>query len=197
MLLPARTDTKWFHEFIYHKHEIRFIKGRLKFNDGKNNAPFPSMLVIMKQVVKIAKGQIKQAQIKIDKDQFEKLCGLQCTETEIIGYFGISKDTLIRWCKETYNMDFANIYEQKKGTGKIALRRFQMQQAEKNPTMAIWLGKQYLNQTDKIETNNEIKLPVFNIEVTDNKELEKEFEKYETDTETNQVIKKDNRAKLK
>lgn len=48
MLLPARTDTKWFHEYIYNKHEIRFIKGRLKFNDGKSPAPFPSMLVIMK-----------------------------------------------------------------------------------------------------------------------------------------------------
>lgn len=48
MLLPARTDTKWFHNFIYKKHEIRFIKSRLKFNDGKQSAPFPSMIVIMK-----------------------------------------------------------------------------------------------------------------------------------------------------
>lgn len=48
LLLPARTDTKWFHEFIYNKHEIRFLKGRLKFNDGESNAPFPSMLVIMR-----------------------------------------------------------------------------------------------------------------------------------------------------
>lgn len=48
MLLPARTDTKWFHDYIYKQHEIRFIKGRLKFNDGKNNAPFPSMVVIMR-----------------------------------------------------------------------------------------------------------------------------------------------------
>ena len=47
-LLPARTDTKWFHDFIYNKHEIRFIKGRLKFNDGKQPAPFPSMIVVMK-----------------------------------------------------------------------------------------------------------------------------------------------------
>ena len=46
MLLPARTDTKWFHNFIYHKAEIRFIKGRLKFGGCKNSAPFPSMLVI-------------------------------------------------------------------------------------------------------------------------------------------------------
>ena len=50
MLLPARTDTKWFHDYIYNKHEIIFIKGRLKFNDGKQPAPFPSMLVIMKEV---------------------------------------------------------------------------------------------------------------------------------------------------
>jgi site-specific DNA-methyltransferase (adenine-specific) len=47
MLLPARTDTKWFHNYIYKKHKIEFIKGRLKFNDGKQSAPFPSMLVIM------------------------------------------------------------------------------------------------------------------------------------------------------
>jgi phage N-6-adenine-methyltransferase len=46
MLIPARTDTIYFHQYIYHKSEIRFIKGRLKFGDSKNAAPFPSMLVI-------------------------------------------------------------------------------------------------------------------------------------------------------
>ena len=49
MLLPARTDTKWFHNYIYHKAEIRFIKGRLKFGGCKNAAPFPSMVVIFKR----------------------------------------------------------------------------------------------------------------------------------------------------
>ena len=48
MLIPARTDTKWFHDYIYGKHEIRFIRGRLKFSNSKENAPFPSMIVIMK-----------------------------------------------------------------------------------------------------------------------------------------------------
>lgn len=48
MLLPARTDTKWFHEYIYNKSEIRFIKGRLKFGDSKNSAPFPSMVVVFR-----------------------------------------------------------------------------------------------------------------------------------------------------
>ena len=46
MLLPARTDTRWFHEYIYGKAEIRFIRGRLKFGGSKNSAPFPSMVIV-------------------------------------------------------------------------------------------------------------------------------------------------------
>ena len=48
LLLPARTDTKWFHDYIYNKAEVRFIKGRVRFGDGKGNAPFPSMVVVMR-----------------------------------------------------------------------------------------------------------------------------------------------------
>lgn len=46
MLIPARTDTRWFHDHIYNKAEIRFIKGRLKFGESNCSAPFPSMIVI-------------------------------------------------------------------------------------------------------------------------------------------------------
>ena len=46
MLIPARTDTKYFHDYIYGKAEIRFIRGRLKFGQSKNPAPFPSMVVV-------------------------------------------------------------------------------------------------------------------------------------------------------
>ena len=49
MLLPARTDTRWFHEYIYGRAEIRFVKGRIKFGGGKANAPFPSMVVIFRR----------------------------------------------------------------------------------------------------------------------------------------------------
>lgn len=49
MLIPARTDTKWFHDYIYGKAEIRFVKGRLKFGGSKQGAPFPSMVVIFKE----------------------------------------------------------------------------------------------------------------------------------------------------
>ena len=47
-LIPSRTDTKWWHEYIMKANEIRFIKGRLKFNNMKNYAPFPSCIVIFK-----------------------------------------------------------------------------------------------------------------------------------------------------
>lgn len=47
-LLPARTDTRWFHDYIYKKHEFDLLKGRLKFGNCKNSAPFPSMIVIFK-----------------------------------------------------------------------------------------------------------------------------------------------------
>lgn len=47
-LIPSRTDTKWWHEFCMKAEEIRFIKGRLKFDDHKNSAPFPSAVIIFR-----------------------------------------------------------------------------------------------------------------------------------------------------
>ena len=47
MLIPARTDTSYFHEYIYKKaREVRFLRGRLHFNEAKAGAPFPSMIVV-------------------------------------------------------------------------------------------------------------------------------------------------------
>lgn len=48
MLIPARTDTSYFHEYIYNKAEIRFIRGRLHFNESPQGAPFPSMVVVFR-----------------------------------------------------------------------------------------------------------------------------------------------------
>ena len=48
MLIPARTDTKAFHDYIYGRAEVRFLKGRIKFGDAKNSAPFPSMIVVFR-----------------------------------------------------------------------------------------------------------------------------------------------------
>ena len=49
MLIPARTDTSYFHDYIYHQAEIRFIRGMLHFSESPNAAPFPSMVVVFGQ----------------------------------------------------------------------------------------------------------------------------------------------------
>ena len=95
--------------------------------------------------------------IEIDKDQFEKLCGLQCTKEEIAGFFGCSEDTIERFCHRTYKESFAVVFAEKRTIGKISLRRSQFRMAETNVTMAIWLGKQYLGQTDRQEVAIDVK----------------------------------------
>ena len=87
----------------------------------------------------------------IDKNQFESLCNLQCTLEEIAGFFKCCDDTINNWCKETYGDNFSGVFKIYSQNGKISLRRHQFRLAEKNPVMAIWLGKQWLGQTDKIE----------------------------------------------
>lgn len=87
----------------------------------------------------------------IDQRQFENLCGLQCTKEEICGWFDVTDKTLENWCKRTYNAGFSEVFRQKRGLGKISLRRHQWRLAEKNANMAIWLGKQYLGQKDRPE----------------------------------------------
>ena len=88
---------------------------------------------------------------EIDQKQFENLCGLQCTLEEICGWFDVCSDTLEAWCKRTYKRSFSEVFKQKRGAGKISLRRSQWRLAEKNANMAIWLGKQYLGQKDNPE----------------------------------------------
>ena len=87
----------------------------------------------------------------IDAEQFNKLCGLQCTEEEIAAFFDCSVDTIENFCKREFKMTFSEIYKRKRDYGKISLRRSQWKLAEKYPSMAIFLGKQFLGQTDKIE----------------------------------------------
>lgn len=88
---------------------------------------------------------------EIDQKNFESLCGLQCTLEEICGFFGVTDKTLDGWCKRTYKQSFSEVFKQKRGLGKISLRRHQWRLAEKNANMAIWLGKQYLDQKDQPE----------------------------------------------
>ena len=92
----------------------------------------------------------------IDQKQFENLCGLQCTLEEICDFFNVTDKTLDSWCKRTYKAGFSEVFKQKRGKGKISLRRAQFRLAEKNANMAIWLGKQYLGQRDKPEESIDV-----------------------------------------
>ena len=89
--------------------------------------------------------------IQIDTGQFESLCNMQCTLDEIAGFFKCSPDTIENWCKKNYEETFSAVYKKYSAGGKISLRRYQFRLAEKNASMAIWLGKQYLGQSDKME----------------------------------------------
>ena len=93
---------------------------------------------------------------EINQKQFENLCMIQCTEEEMAAVLDVSADTLERWVKRTYGRRFAEVYAEKRAGGKASLRRNQWKLSETNPTMAIFLGKNYLGQTDKKEEKVEI-----------------------------------------
>lgn len=93
---------------------------------------------------------------QIDYTAVEKLANIQCTQEEIATFLGCSVDTLQR--DET----FCGIYKKGRENGKMSLRRTQYKLAEKNVTMAIWLGKQYLGQTDNVEIEHDMKNGVLN-----------------------------------
>ena len=95
--------------------------------------------------------------INISVEEFEKLCSLQCTEEEIAGWYKCSIDTIEKFCKRTYKKTFADIYKTLSSKGKMSLRRYQFKIAENNPTMAIWLGKQYIGQRDLQEVDMSVK----------------------------------------
>ena len=117
--------------------------------------------------------------IEIDKEQFEKLCAIQATEEEIAGWFKCSQETIRRYCKKEYGEQFCEVYKRLSSGGKISLRRTQFRIAEAgNATMAIWLGKQYLGQTDKqdlsVETESDFTINVLPASIAPKEEADAE-----------------------
>ena len=76
-------------------------------------------------------------QKEIPTKEFEKLCGLQCTKEEICGFFDVTDKTLESWCKREYGRGFSEVF-----------RRYQFELAKRSAAMAIFLGKNYLNQRE-------------------------------------------------
>lgn len=112
----------------------------------------------------------------------EGLCSIQATIEEIENVLQIDHKTLYRLCREHYKdekgrpMDFSQVYKKYSVSGKISLRRMQFKCADAgNATMLIWLGKQYLGQTDKQEIETNVPQDfTFNILPASSKENEKQ-----------------------
>lgn len=99
--------------------------------------------------------------IEIDWKKVESMCAIHCTQVEIAAILGINIDTLADSVKTNFGISFSEYYSQKSSGGKMSLRRKQYTQAmEGNVTMQIWLGKQWLGQSDKMESKQETNLNV-------------------------------------
>lgn len=91
-----------------------------------------------------------------DWDLFGKLCQIQCTEAELCLMLDVTDKTLNAICKREKGKSFSELYAQKAVDGKKSLRRKQFEVAMSgNCTMLIWLGKQYLDQSDKSHITND------------------------------------------
>jgi hypothetical protein len=92
----------------------------------------------------------RRPKIIIDFDAVKRLAAVMATDEEIASYFGCSVDTLTRRGEE-----YRQAKEAGRQAGALNLRRYQIEAAKaKNPTMLIWLGKQYLGQKDKTEVEH-------------------------------------------
>ena len=107
--------------------------------------------------------------IEIDWQAVEVLCGMFCTLKEIAGILKCSEDTIQRAIMRDHNMSFEQYFERYSVDGKLSLRRNQLRLSSTNPTMAIFLGKQYLDQKDKQEVEHK---GFIKTEITDLKEEE-------------------------
>lgn len=95
---------------------------------------------------------------EIDFNELDKLCHIQCTAEEIAAWFECTVETIEARIRENFGIGFLEYYAEKRGIGKISLRRRQFQKAMDGcSTMLIWTGKQYLNQKDKQEIEQDIK----------------------------------------
>ncbi len=102
---------------------------------------------------------------EIDFNKLDNLLKIQCTGEECASVMDVSYSTLTRRVMEKFGIGFEEYSTQKRAGGKMSLRRRQLEMAQDNPTMAIWLGKQYLGQSDKAENKHSGEIKIKKIEV--------------------------------
>lgn len=98
-----------------------------------------------------SKRKVGRPRAEVDLSKLPAMCRIQCTAEECASVFGISVDTLDSRIMEAHGCNFSEFYKRHSGGGKSSLRRLQWKSARSgNVAMLIWLGKQWLGQTDKI-----------------------------------------------
>lgn len=105
--------------------------------------------------------------IEINNEQFKKLCELQCTKEEIAGFFNCGESKIEAYCKEEHGETFQTVFKKLSVGGKMSLRRYQFELAKHNASMAIFLGKQMLGQTDGGKDRDEGETPTVNVYIRD------------------------------
>ena len=95
-------------------------------------------------------------QKQIDFEMLDNLIGIFCTGEECASVLGVDYDTLNSKIKKKYKMGFSEFFKKKNNVGKAALRRRQFELSKNNVAMAIWLGKQYLDQCERTEIEQTI-----------------------------------------
>lgn len=131
-----------------------------------------------------------------DRNQFEALCKMQCTEKEICGFFDTTDKTINNWCRREYGMSFLKVYAQKSMAGKASLRRMQWKKAQEgDTTMLIFLGKTMLGQnerqeiviTNKIDMGNNIANDFLEYDgansIDTDDAVDAEYDEYDSDSE--------------
>ena len=96
----------------------------------------------------------QSAKKNIDVDEFVRMCEEQCTKAEISNHFHVTDKTIDRFCHETFHNSFSVVFQEKRQGGFASLRHSMYEMAKTNPTMAIWLSKNWLKMSDK-PTENE------------------------------------------
>lgn len=101
------------------------------------------------------KNPVGRPRIEIDYEQAKSLARIGCTHNEMASFFHCSVDTIDKRCQDWGYGNFTDFYKTYCDQGKISLRRLQYKSAQKgNVTMQIWLGKQWLGQSDKEEVGD-------------------------------------------
>ena len=102
---------------------------------------------------KNGKNATGRPETMIDVAKFKKLCQLQCTQSEVAGFFDCREDTITNWCNRTFDLSFSDCNKRYGSEPLISMRRKQINMAiAGDKTMLVWCGKQYLGQKEKAET---------------------------------------------